>query len=62
MGDIIEISTVEESKVRTDKKKLTRAERDKLIAEMTRKMKDAAKLLDFEQAAYYRDNIKQLNG
>ena len=30
------------------------------IREMTKMMRDAAKLLDFEQAAYLRDRIKEL--
>ena len=40
--------------------KLTAKEREKLIAEFTVKMKDAAKRLDFEEAMYYRDKIKEL--
>ncbi len=41
-------------------KKLTRAEREKLIARYTAEMKKAAKLLDFEHAAFLRDKIKEL--
>ena len=40
--------------------KLTTREKDKLITEYTDKMKAAAKILDFEQAMYYRDKIKEL--
>ena len=40
--------------------KLTAKEKDKLIAEYTVKMKEAAKRLDFEEAMYYRDKIKEL--
>ena len=40
--------------------KLTSREKDKLITEYTEKMKAAAKVLDFEQAMYYRDKIKEL--
>ncbi len=43
-------------------KKLTRAEREKLIAQYTVEMKKAAKLLDFEHAAFLRDKIKELQG
>lgn len=39
---------------------LPRAEREKLIAQYTSEMKKAAKLLDFEHAAYLRDKIKEL--
>ena len=41
--------------------KLTQKEREKLIAELTVKMKDCAKRLDFEQAMFYRDKIKSLS-
>jgi excinuclease ABC subunit B len=40
--------------------KMGRAEREKLIESMTREMKEAAKRLDFELAAYLRDRIKIL--
>ncbi|MBQ2422724.1 MAG: excinuclease ABC subunit UvrB, partial [Clostridia bacterium] len=56
--DIIEIS----SKPTDEKpsKKLSRKEREELIARLTREMKNAAKLLEFEHAAYLRDRIEQL--
>ncbi len=61
--DIIEIS----SKDRPGKKgkgastkRLSRAERQALIEKLTKEMKNAAKLLEFEQAAYLRDRIKAL--
>ncbi len=61
--DIIEIS----SKDRPGKKgkgasvkRLSRAERQELIEKLTKEMKNAAKLLEFEQAAYLRDRIKAL--
>lgn len=38
-------------------KQMTRPQMEKLIAETTRKMKEAAKQLDFLQAAQYRDEI-----
>ncbi|MCM1335791.1 MAG: excinuclease ABC subunit UvrB [Bacteroides sp.] len=41
-------------------KKLKKEEREKLIVSYTSMMKEAAKLLDFEQAAYFRDKIKAL--
>lgn len=40
--------------------KLTRQAREKLIENMTREMKEAAKHLDFEKAAYLRDEIKRI--
>ena len=45
---------------KTEKKKLTAKEREKLIETMTREMKDAARRLDFERAAYLRDEIKRI--
>jgi excinuclease ABC subunit B len=39
---------------------MTRPQMEKLIAETTRKMKEAAKELDFLQAAQYRDEIIRL--
>jgi len=41
---------------------MTRPQVEKLIAETTRKMKEAAKQLDFLQAAQYRDEIIRLQG
>ena len=43
-------------------KKLSRADKDKLIVELTNEMHKAAKALDFERAAYLRDRIKELRG
>jgi excinuclease ABC subunit B len=42
------------------KKKLTKPEREKLIVALTAEMKAAAKLLDFERAAYLRDQINAM--
>ena len=67
--DVIEIGTSEErthSKENTSgkapKKKLSAKDREKLIESMTREMKDAARKLDFERAAFIRDEIKKLKG
>jgi excinuclease ABC subunit B len=57
--DVIDIG----KKVQDDKKKqkkLSRAEKDKLIVELTNEMHKAARALDFERAAYLRDRIKEL--
>jgi excinuclease ABC subunit B len=40
--------------------RMTRPQMEKLIDETTRKMKEAAKNLDFLQAAQYRDEIVRL--
>ncbi len=56
--DIIEIS---EKKVDTDKafKKLNKADKEKLIRQLTAEMKEAAKILEFEHAAFLRDKIEK---
>ena len=57
VADVIEIG----KKVKPESdKKLSKLERDKLIEKLTLEMKDAAKRLEFEQAAYIRDRIKEL--
>ncbi len=57
--DIIEIS-------RSDKKdggrRMSRVEKEKLIAALTAEMRAAAKILEFEHAAYLRDRINKLRG
>ncbi len=40
--------------------KLSKQEKEKLIEELTKQMKDAAKRLEFEQAAFIRDKISEL--
>ncbi len=56
--DIIEISSKPTDG--TPAKRLSRKEREDLINRLTREMKNAAKLLEFEHAAYLRDRIEQL--
>jgi len=59
--EILEISTGRNVEARTKKgKKLTHREREELIAKLTVEMKNAAKILEFEHAAYLRDKIKKL--
>ena len=58
VGDILEIS--EKSEIQNkfkENKKLTQNEKNKLINELTKEMKAAAKLLEFEHAAAIRDKI-----
>ena len=57
VGDIIEIG--KKAKPESDKK-LTRLERERMIEELTREMREAARSLEFEKAAYIRDRIKEL--
>ncbi len=61
--DVLEITKRDDKRhkgKKSDLKKLPRREREKLIAQYTVEMKKAAKLLDFEHAAYLRDRIKEL--
>lgn len=59
VSDIIEISTHDESEFKNTKK-LSKAQRQQLIDSLTKEMKAAARLLEFEHAAYLRDKIKKL--
>ena len=61
--DVLEItskSTVESKTA--PKKRLSPQERSELITKLTAEMKNAAKLLEFEHAAYLRDKINELKG
>lgn len=55
--DILEISATHKDE---SGKRLSRAEREKLIVELTNEMKAAAKILEFEHAAMLRDKIAKL--
>ncbi len=60
--DVIEISAPGSSgnSPKGNTKKLPKQEKEKLIAQYTALMREAAKVLDFEQAAYFRDKINEL--
>ena len=58
---MLEISSKETVEKKTGKK-LTKAQKAELIAKLTAEMKEAAKMLEFEHAAYLRDKIKELEG
>lgn len=45
---------------RAESKKMTKSEREATIERMTRQMKEAARSLDFELAAFLRDRIREL--
>ncbi len=50
-------------KKKADKqRKMSRAETEKLIVDLTRQMKEASRKLEFEQAAFIRDRINELRG
>ena len=59
--DILEISTTESGEKKSKAgRKMKPSEREALIIKLTNEMKTAAKLLEFEHAAYLRDKIEQL--
>lgn len=61
--DVIEISTKEEVEYEARQKtKLSKRETEALIDKLTRQMKEAAKMLEFEHAAFLRDKIEELRG
>ena len=56
VAEVIEIG----KKAKPDKKKMTSLERNRLIEQLTAEMKEAARTLEFEKAAYLRDRVKEL--
>lgn len=58
--DVLEITTKEKVESKTAVKKMSASEKQKLIDKLTAEMKNAAKLLEFEHAAYLRDKINAL--
>ncbi|MEY8357889.1 excinuclease ABC subunit UvrB [Anaerotruncus colihominis] len=59
--DILEISARDDRDTKKKRgKKLSHKEREALIAKLTLEMKNAAKILEFEHAAYLRDKIQKL--
>lgn len=61
VSDILEISTHKDDVTGIKKRRLSAMERKLMIEQLTKEMKAAAKLLEFEHAAYLRDKIKQLS-
>lgn len=59
--DIIEITTHDDGSEQ-DEKYMTKREKDMLIEKLSKEMKAAAKMLEFEYAAYLRDRIEKLRG
>jgi excinuclease ABC subunit B len=63
VGDLIEIALPggkDEKQKKQPEKKLTKRDREAMIEKLTTEMKDAARRLDFELAAYLRDKIRAL--
>ena len=61
VNDIIEISTHSEDEMELVGR-MSREQRQELIKQLTKEMQAASKLLEFEHAAFLRDQIKKLKG
>ena len=60
--DVIEISSKEKVESKTKSRRMSAKEKEELIIKLTEEMKTAAKMLEFEHAAYLRDKIRSLKG
>ena len=58
--EILEISSKDNVQERVAKRRLSEREKNELIEKLSKEMKAAAKLLEFEHAAYLRDEIEKL--
>ena len=58
--DVREILEISSSKNEKSHKRMSRAEKEQMIKQLTAEMKAAAKILEFEHAAYLRDRINKL--
>lgn len=59
VADVLEISSHDKTNEKLQKK-LSKSQKNKLIADLEKEMKAAAKLLEFEHAAFLRDKIEEL--
>lgn len=60
ISEVLEISTKESLPSEGNYRKLSKKEREKLISQMEKEMKIAARMLEFEHAAFLRDEINKL--
>ena len=60
--EILEISSKDNVQEKIAKRRLSQKEKNELIEKLTKEMRVAAKLLEFEHAAYLRDEIQKLKG
>ena len=58
--EILEISSKDNIQERVAKRRLSEREKNELIEKLTKEMRAAARLLEFEHAAYLRDQIQKL--
>ena len=60
--EILEISSKDNIRERMEKRRLSEREKAELIEKLSKEMRAAARLLEFEHAAYLRDQIQKLKG
>ena len=60
VADVLEISTKEDIINKVGNKKLNKTEKEKMILALTKEMKKASKMLEFEYAAVLRDRIESI--
>ena len=60
--DVISLGGKSKKEAAEKHKKLTKTERENLIEQYTKEMRQAAQKLEFEKAAFLRDKIKELKG
>lgn len=60
--ELIEISASPDAKTKKNSVRMTKAERERMIEKLEKKMKEAAKMMEFEYAAVLRDEIIRLRG
>lgn len=60
--NVLEITSKNTVETKTNNKKMSPAEKQQLIDRLTVEMKNSAKMLEFEHAAYLRDKINELKG
>ncbi len=60
--EILEISSKDNIQEKIAKRRLSAKEKNELIEKLSKEMRAAAKLLEFEHAAYLRDQIQKLKG
>ena len=58
--EILEISSKDNVQERIAKKRLSQNDKNQLVEKLTKEMRAAAKLLEFEHAAYLRDQIEKI--
>ena len=60
--DVISLGGKSKKEAAKEQKKLSKADREKLIEQLTTEMRKASQKLEFEKAAFLRDKIKELKG